>query len=159
MSAGAPVVDRDLGKLAPAFRLAVDAGLAACRADDLDVIVYEAMRSEELQALYYARGRTIIPPTRPVTNARSALYSWHSYGLSVDCISQAHGWDRPWTWWVAMAAHFERAGCKWGGAWTHPDPPHLQWHLCKPSPSDRARELLASGGLPAVWAAVRADVP
>lgn len=157
MSAGAAVVDRDLGKLAPKFRAAAEAGLAACQADGIDAMVYEACRSEELQALYYARGRTIIPPTRPVTNARSALYSWHGYGLAVDVISREHGWDRPWTWWVAMAAHFERQGCRWGGAWKSPDPPHVQWGLCKPSPSDRARELLASGGLPAVWAAVHAD--
>jgi len=157
MSAGAPVVDRDLSKLAPAFGAAVEAALRDCVVDGLDAYVYEAMRSEALQALYYARGR---PPTpeypAPVTNAKSALYSWHAYGLAVDVISRGHHWDRPWTWWVAVAAKFERHGCKWGGNWTKPDPPHMQWGLCKPSPSDRARELYASGGVRAVWAAVSA---
>ncbi|HEV8178159.1 MAG TPA: M15 family metallopeptidase [Gemmatimonadales bacterium] len=159
MSAGAPVEDRDTLKLAPQFRLAVEAALLDCAATGLDAYVFEAMRSEELQAFYYTRGRTLIPPEKPVTNARSALYSWHGFGLAVDVVSRAHGWDRPWTWWVAVAAHFSRQGCRWGGEWRNPDPPHHQWGLCKPSPSHRARELLASGGLPAVWAAVRANVP
>ncbi len=157
MSASGAVVDRDLGKLAPRFQEAVIAALADCRADGLDAFVYEAMRSNELQELYYRRGR---PPTpeypRPVTNARSNLYSWHGFGLAVDVISEAHHWDRPWQWFVHVAAHFSAHGCKWGGAWTNPDPPHMQWGLCKPSPSDRARELLALGGIPAVWDAVGA---
>jgi hypothetical protein len=36
MSAGMPVVDRDLDKLAPAFRSAVLAALRDCAADGLD---------------------------------------------------------------------------------------------------------------------------
>jgi hypothetical protein len=154
--AGLAVVDHDLTKLAPAFRLAIEAGLRDCLAEGLDAVVYEAMRSEELQYLYWCRGRTVRPPDKPVTNARSARYSWHGYGLAVDVISRQYGWDRSWTWWVQMAACFERHGCRWGGEWKSPDPPHLQWGRCKPSPSDRARELLATGGVRAVWQAVGA---
>jgi hypothetical protein len=44
----------------------------------------------------------------------------------------------------------------WGGDWTHPDTPHFQWGACKPSPSDRARQLLDAGGVRAVWAEVGA---
>lgn len=157
MSAGMPVVDRDLDKLAPAFRSAVIAALADCHRDGLDAFVYEAMRSPELQALYYARGRTIRPPNRPVTNAQSNLQSWHGFGLSVDIISAAHQWDRPWTWFVSMAAHFTRRGCRWGGEWRNPDAPHIQHGTCKPSPSNHARELLATEGIEAVWRAVGAD--
>lgn len=153
MSAGLPVVDHDVTKLAPAFQRAVEAALFDCANDGLDAFVYEAMRSAELQALYYARGRTIRPPDKPVTNAQSHLYSWHAFGLAVDVVSRAHGWDRPYTWWAATAAHFGRHGCKWGGSWKQVDLPHHQFGACKPSPSDRARELLASGGLPAVWEA------
>jgi D-alanyl-D-alanine carboxypeptidase-like protein len=157
MSAGVPLVDRDLSKLAPKFREAVDAAVEDCHVAGLDVMVYEAMRSAELQALYYARGRTIIPPTKPVTNARSHLYSWHAYGLAVDVVSVHHGWDKPWQWWVNVADCFQRHGCKWGGLWRNPDPPHHQWGLCKPSPSDRAREILANEGLEALWKVVGAD--
>ncbi len=156
MSAGQPLVDRDMLKLAPAFRAAVGAAVRDANAVGLDCYVFEACRSEELQALYYARGRTIIPPNRPVTNARSALFSWHGYGLGVDVISRAHAWSPPDDWWPAVAMHFKRNGCKWGGDWKRQDLPHFQWGRCKPSPSDRARELMASGGVEAVWRAVGA---
>lgn len=58
----------------------VAAAIQECRAAGLDTFVYEAYRSQELQALYYARGRTIIPPVKPVTNAANNLYGWHGYG-------------------------------------------------------------------------------
>jgi hypothetical protein len=157
MSAGAaPLVDRDLGKLAPKFRAAVELALGVCNAKGLDAYVYEAYRSPELQALYYARGRTIIPPERPVTNARSNLWSWHGYGLGVDVISRSQRWEAGYDWFAAVAAEFELVGCKWGGTWKSVDLPHHQWGRCKPSPSDRARELYRTGGFQAVWEAVGA---
>ncbi len=159
MSAGAGVSlrpDRDVGKLAPRFREAVEAALADCAAQGLDAFVYEAVRSEELQAHYYERGRTIIPPTRPVTNARSALYGWHYYGLAVDVISRTKLWGAGDGWFREVADIFKAHGCKWGGDWKQRDLPHFQWGACKPSPSDRARELLAEGGRQAVWQAVGA---
>jgi hypothetical protein len=157
MSAGAaPLVDRDVNKLAPKFRKAVLAAVASCVLRGLDVFVFETYRSPELQALYYARGRTIIPPEKPVTNARSNLYSWHGYGLAVDVISRSKGWDQPEDWWSAVAQEFEMEGCKWGGNWRQRDMPHQQFGACKPSPSDRARELYRTGGLHAVWGAVGA---
>ena len=55
-------VNRDLDLLAPRFSAAVQAALAECAAGGLDAFVYEGYRSQELQALYFARGRTIIPP-------------------------------------------------------------------------------------------------
>lgn len=149
-------MDRDLDKLAPRFAAAVRAAIDAANAEGLDAVVYEAMRSAELQALYYARGRTIIPPTRPVTYARSHLYSWHGFSLAVDVVSTSHGWSRSYEWFARVAAHFGREGCRWGGEWKVPDLPHFQWGRCKPSPSDQARQLLAEGGLAAVWQAVGA---
>lgn len=156
MSAGGAVADRDMSKLAPLFRAAVELAVVECNAGGLDCFVYEAYRSQELQAIYYARGRTVVPPYKPVTNARSNLYSWHGYSLAVDVVSKAHGWDRPDDWWLAVATIFKRHGCKWGGDWRQRDLPHFQWGRCKPSPSDLAREILATKGLEAVWAAVGA---
>src|SRR5262245_14790440 len=73
MSAGssdrAVTVSRDLSLLAPTFRAAVEAAIAECQTRNLDAYVYEAYRSPELQAIYYARGRTVVPPTKPVTYA------------------------------------------------------------------------------------------
>jgi len=159
VSAGSGVAltaDRDLGKLAPRFRDAVEKALAECNAVGLDAIVYEALRSPELQAAYYARGRTEIPPDRPVTNAKSNIYSWHGYGLAVDVISRTKLWSETPEWFAHVASIFKGHGCKWGGDWKQRDLPHMQWGRCKPSPSDRARELFAEGGFERVWQEVGA---
>lgn len=162
MSAGAgqnsTAVSRDPDLLAPAFRRSVEASLADCRKAGLDAVLYEGFRSEELQAAYYARGRTVIPPAKPVTNAHSNLYSWHGYGLAVDVVHRTALWEPPegLGWFRKVAAHFKANGCNWGGDWTSPDPPHMQWGKCRASPSDRARELITQGGLQAVWEAVGA---
>jgi hypothetical protein len=156
MSAGSSeheaTVSRDLNLLAPAFRAAVEHAIADCQARGLDAYVYEAYRSQELQALYYARGRTVIPPTSPVTYAATNLQSWHGYGLAVDVISRTQAWNRPESWFATVAEVFRKYECRWGGEWTQKDLPHFQWGRCKPSPSDAARGLLAAGGLQMVWA-------
>lgn len=151
------LVRRDLSELAPRFRAAVQAALADCHRDGLDATVYEALRSDEVQRSYYALGRTVVPPTYTVTNARTALGSWHAYGLAVDVISASRGWGFSREWIEGVAARFRRHGCDWGGDWRQQDLPHFQWGRCGASPSARARELLASAGLPAVWCAVGAD--
>jgi hypothetical protein len=150
-------VNRDLTMLAPKFREAVEQAIADCRMRGYDAYVYEAYRPLELQQLYYARGRTIIPPVKTVTNAPSNLFSWHGYCLAVDVISVASGWDRPESWFADVAESFKKFGCKWGGDWKSRDLPHFQWGPCKPSPSERARELIRTEGLEAVWRAVGAD--
>lgn len=144
-------MSRDLRVLAPLFQKAVLAALDECHAVGLDAYVFEAYRSPELQELYWHRGRDVKPPTHPVTNARSNLFSWHGYGLAVDVISEAHAWNQPVTWFEKVAEIFKRHGMKWGGDWKARDLPHFQWGRCKPSPSDRARELLAEGGYKRVW--------
>lgn len=150
------IVNRDLTLLAPKFREAVQQAIAECNANGIDAYVYEAYRTLELQQLYYARGRTIIPPVKTVTNASSNLYSWHGYCLAVDVISIARSWNRPYSWFEEVAVTFKKFGCKWGGDWKSRDLPHFQWGPCKPSPSDRARELIRNDGLEAVWRAVGA---
>lgn len=159
MSAGQNTagVDSSLAGLAPKFRAAVQAALADCDAVRLNAVVYEANRSHQLAVLYYARGRTIIPPTATVTNAPDETYSWHGFGLAVDVIHRVKQWDMPASWFASVALIFKRHGCKWGGDWRQRDLPHHQWGACKPSPSNQARALLASGGMPAVWLAVGAS--
>jgi peptidoglycan L-alanyl-D-glutamate endopeptidase CwlK len=149
---------RDLKLLAPAFARAVEAAIAECNdpANKLDAMVYETYRSKELQAIYYQRGRSVRPPSKTVTNAQSNMYSWHGYGLAVDVIHRTKHWDMPESWFDRVAVVFKRHGCKWGGDWKQRDLPHFQWGLCKASPSDRARELMRSGGVLAVWEAVGA---
>lgn len=154
--AGTPKVSNDLNLLAPKFREAVQNAIADCQGRGLDAFVFEAYRTPELQALYYARGRTVIPPTKPVTNASSNLFSWHGYGLAVDVISQAHHWDAPASWFEAVAESFRKFDCKWGGDWKMRDLPHFQWGRCKPSPSDAARKIIHAQGMEGVWQVVGA---
>lgn len=161
MSAGisqnnGPVVNNDLILLAPKFRAQIVSAIAACQKDGLDAFVYEGYRSPELQAIYYARGRTIIPPTKPVTNAISNLQSWHGYGLAVDVISKQQYWNAPESWFTAVAKIFKEHGCRWGGEWKMKDLPHFQWGLCKPSPSGEAQNIIRTQGMEAVWRAVQA---
>jgi len=164
MSAGsntsALVVDRNLGRLAPLFADAVRAAIDECNdaKQRLDVMVYEGYRSPQLQALYYQRGRTIIPPTKPVTYAPSNLHSWHGFGLAIDVVHRKLFWNPPGgiAWFSKVAQVFKKHGCNWGGDWTKADPPHFQWGRCEPSPSDGARQRLQAGGMETVWRAVGA---
>ncbi len=151
-------VNNDLTLLAPRFAEAVSDALADCRSRGLEAIVYEAQRSQELQALYYARGRSIVPPHHTVTNAPSNLLSWHGYGLAVDVIHRTRFWkpDGGERWFADVAHIFKQHACRWGGDWTKPDTPHFQWHLCRPSPSQEARQLLLTQGRQAVWQALGA---
>jgi hypothetical protein len=151
-----PPVERRLSVLAPAFAEQVALAIADANASGLDAFVYESVRSHDLAVGYYARGRTVIPPTRTVTNAPDETYSWHGYGLAVDVISRAKEWSQPDAWFAAVSTHFKNHGLKWGGDWRSKDAPHFQWGACKPSPSDRARALLKAGGMEAVWRAVGA---
>ena len=147
---------KDLHKLAPFFRIAVLKALADCHKDGLDAFVFEAYRSNELQKIYYARGRTVRPPEHTVTNAPDNLRSWHGYGLAVDVISQEKYWDKSMEWFADVAEHFKAHDCDWGGDWRRPDFPHFQWGTLKASPSDKARELIQETGVRSVWAAVGA---
>jgi hypothetical protein len=154
-----PPVERRLSVLAPLMQARVELAIADANAASLDAVVYESRRSHELAVGYYARGRTVIPPQKTVTNAPDETYSWHGFCLAVDVISRAKGWDKPDAWFAAVAVHFKRHGLKWGGDWKQHDLPHFQFDTCKPSPSARARELLKTQGIEAVWRAVGAIGP
>lgn len=154
--AAEPKPNNDLSLLAPKFRAAVEKSLRECSEAGLAAIVFEGYRSQALQELYYARGRTIVPPYHTVTNAKSNLYSWHGYGLAVDIIHRTQFWAPPGDWWEKVARIFKANGCDWGGDWTIVDLPHFQWGTLRKSPSNRARELYAAGGMQAVWAEVGA---
>jgi hypothetical protein len=150
------LVHRDLAELAPKFRGAVEAALRDCAKVGLDAMVYEALRSDEVQRAYYALGRTVRPPTYTVTNASTAMGSWHFYGLAVDVISRSKGWGFSPAWIEHVAEIFKLHGCDWGGNWTRADLPHFQWGTLRASPSPRARQLFADGGREAVWKEVGA---
>lgn len=149
-----PARSSDIRLLAPRFGLAVGEALNICHRKGLDVIVFEGARSDELQRYYYEQGRTRPGPI--ITNARSAQFGWHFFRLAIDAISASRGWNVTASWREEVAKIFESVDLDWGGRWRSPDFPHYQWGRLRSSPSDRARQLYAEGGLIRVWQEVGA---
>lgn len=152
------LVSRDLTQLAPKFRDALLLGLHDCWRAGFDPVVYEAVRSNEVQQAYYALGRTA--PGQIVTYAADARWSWHFYGLAVDVISRARGWSTTNTWRAEVTRLLTARGLDWGGAWTRPDLPHYQWGGMAARPKKAPDLYAAAGGGQAgrlaVWSAVNA---
>lgn len=156
------LVRRDLNELAPQFQTSIRAAVGECNSANLPIYVYEVNRSHELAAMYYQL---------KVSKAKNGFRTWHFYGCAVDIIHPTKYWDA-WpiwnkdlqkyeggdpNWWKPVVNIFKAHNCNWGGDWKSiKDCPHFQWYLCKPSPSDLAIQLYQTGGLPAVWNAVRA---
>ena len=152
---------RDLSLLAPKFRAAVEASLAVAAAMGLPVKINEGFRSQARQAWLYAEGRT--RPGGIVTNAPSALTSWHGYGLAIDFIHATlafepfgHDEARNAAWFHEVAAVFKAHGLSAGCDWHHPDLPHIQWGGCPISPTAELREAMEICGCTAVWTKVGA---
>lgn len=151
----APItVISDPAELAPQFRATVLAVVRELRAQGYDAIIHETYRTHETALVYYARGRTQIPPAETCTNAPDETWSWHGYKLACDIISEAKGWDAPETFCRALRDTAVRHGLASGYDWKRQDKPHVQPGNVRVTPSEHARELLASGGIAAVWAAV-----
>lgn len=144
-------VQRSLTLCAPKFASAVTA-LVAHLNGGLTEMVFETLRTEARQTFLYGFGRDYDDGRGKVTNARSALYSWHGFGLAVDVVEKdATPWNAPPTFWNAIGDAADATGLTWGGRWSKPDLPHVQWGGCPASPSDADRALFASGGMEAVW--------
>ena len=124
--------------LAPKMQTYVAACLAECRTVGLvngqlfDPIVFETIRTDALQRIYFNQGTTKAP---------TAIYGWHFYGLAVDVISASREWSVTPAWWTKLAEIMERHGLDAGHRWTRPDDPHGQFGTVKGSPSDLARTL------------------
>ncbi len=152
--------DRALTRLAPAMVAAIEAAEAACRAARLPVLRFETFRSRARQEWLYAQGRAVTPPNKVVTNASSAVRSWHAYGLAVDFIHPRLHWDAGRPWWEDIAALITPHGLAWGGDWvTLPDVPHFQWAGCPIAPRAVDRADYERGQLDAVWRRYAATEP
>jgi peptidoglycan L-alanyl-D-glutamate endopeptidase CwlK len=152
---------KDLGSLAPEYRLAVARVLDRMRQKGFDAVIAETIRTPERQEFLFGFGREYDDGRGVVTNSRSALYSWHGYGLAVDIVSGAHGWDAPASFWQALEecamAEDLTSGADWNRNGVHDeklcDKPHVQWWCAgmRVSPSDHARELYRDHGVEWVW--------
>lgn len=136
------------------------------------IIVAEGLRSGDYQHTLWLKGRnpdgSYLDPVHHkgvVTNADTG-HSWHEYGLAVDCdVLNKDGsidWNANHPQWKEM----ERAGIvlglisgsNWGGEpiVRFVDAPHFQITGRFPvnAPDDEVRQILAEGGLQAVWDAI-----
>lgn len=139
---------RSMDVLEPHFRKKLECTLARQRKGGWQPLVQETKRSGQLQARYYAQGRT--RPGPRVTNASSFITTVHGYGMAADVISATKGWtDMRFFYW--MAQHAETCGLVAGHFWKKfPDSPHLQgpWES---SPPQWARTYLKQDSLHLVW--------
>lgn len=94
--------------------------VADCRAAGQEYTATLGFRTYAEQDSLFAQGRTT--PGKIVTNAKGGE-SAHNFGLAVDFY--AGSWDPPKYWLLGKMANAR--GLVWGGDWTHPDRPHVQF--------------------------------
>ncbi len=163
-----PVSERRLAFVHPTL-----AGLIRKLAGQLSepIGVTQGLRTFAEQAAYYAQGRqalrtvnaaraavglasiTAAENKRTVTNAKPG-YSWHCYGLAADIVpfesSGEPDWNVAHPIWDEIVSKSEAIGLVSGVEWE--DEPHLQMTAqYGATPDDAVRQLLANGGLKAVW--------
>ena len=150
-------VERRLTVCAPAFCAAVEAMLASL-SGGREEWAFETLRTDDRQAFLYGFGREYDDGRGRVTNASTALNSWHGFGLAVDIVEKdATPWDAPVSFWNDIGDAAEAHGLTWGGRWSRPDLPHVQWGRCPTSPTEADRTLLRTKGMQAVWKKYGAD--
>lgn len=123
---------RNLDDLRPEVRPQVDAFLSACAAAGVDVLVTCTLRSNEEQAVLYAKGRTTAPIGHGyvVTDAPPGR-SAHNFGLAIDVVPIVNGkldWDRKDPVWQQVGEFGVAAGLQWAGTpgFPFPELPHFQ---------------------------------
>lgn len=154
--------------LAPKFRDALAAMLLDLTEHGWMPILRETLRSNERAAFLYGFGREYDDGRGVVTNAETALRTWHHFGLAADVGDRRYDSGcEPGKFYADLEAcalkHGLTSGADWNRNAIHDekfcDKPHVQWFCdgMHVSPSDHAAELLASGGVQAVWQALHAQ--
>jgi peptidoglycan L-alanyl-D-glutamate endopeptidase CwlK len=153
-----PAVNTSLSCLAPRFSDALAAMIRQFTEAGYDPIVSESCRTSERQAWLFGFGREWDDGRGVVTQAETNTTTWHGYGLAVDVISKSRQWDAPADFWKALGKFARANALAWGGDWPRfQDRPHVQWgEPMRQAPSAHAAELLAAGGMVAVWREVGA---
>lgn len=151
-----------LAEVIPALAEKIERLAALCEADmaftseNATLEVTQGIRTWPEQDALYAEGRTT--PGREVTNAQAGQ-SWHNYGCAVDVAPFINGqqpdWDESHPVWARIVALGESLGLRSGVSWK--DEPHFEHTGNYPAnPPQEVKDLYASGGTQAVWAAINA---
>lgn len=131
------------------------AAVAADLAIGNDVMLFETGRTDERQTFLFKFGREYDDGRGIVTQARSALYSWHGFFVAGDFVEKdATPWDAPPEFWRNLRKAGLECGLRHGPEW---DGPHLHWHKCPIAPTEADRVLFRAEGKEAVWAKYGAD--
>lgn len=134
---------RDLNKLHPWVKGKAQELIKLCKANGVEIIVTQTLRTKAEQDALYAQGRT--KPGKKVTNARYPQ-SLHCWGIAFDIVPIIGGkamWGRT-DLFDKVGLLGESIGLTWGGRWKNPvDRPHFQ------APNHDWRELTAKHGDPA----------
>jgi peptidoglycan L-alanyl-D-glutamate endopeptidase CwlK len=159
------VSEQRLSLVYPVLASKIRSMAEALQSKGVVIRVVQGLRTVDEQNALYAQGRTV-PKTTCVTNCRGG-HSYHNFGLAVDCVPSSSGPDQPYNpdWnsshpvWKQMEAAGKAQGLAVGALWrTFPDAPHFQLTGPYPEgcPSAACQDLLAKGGMPAVWGSVTA---
>ena len=102
--------------------------LGAAKAEGIDLVVTDGLRTMEEQQALYDQGRT--KPGPIVTNAPPG-YSWHNFGLAFDVAILKNGrptWPEDEALWQKIGALGKAQGLAWGGDFKSiKDRPHFEW--------------------------------
>jgi peptidoglycan LD-endopeptidase CwlK len=119
---------RSLDDLFPPARRRVDAFLASCKENGIDLLVTSTYRDIESQNALYAQGRTT--PGNIVTNAKGGQ-SFHNFRCAVDVVPLVNGkavWDGKDPIWAKVGELGKAAGLEWAGEWkTFKELAHFQY--------------------------------
>jgi|SRR5579864_1562163 len=128
-------------------------------AENAKLEVTQGIRTWPEQDALWAIGHT--EPGKPVTNAKGGE-SWHNYGCAVDVApfinDQQPDWDESHPAWARIVEIGESLGLRSGISWK--DEPHFEYTgTFPPDPPQSVKDLYASGGVEAVWNAIRGSFP
>lgn len=107
---------RSLDDLLPVVKLKAEAFKAACKAQNIDVLIYSTYRDNAAQAAEYAKGRSV--PGHIVTNAKPGT-SYHNWRCAFDFVPMVGGKEQ----WNDSALYLrcgiiaESVGLEWAGRW------------------------------------------
>lgn len=107
--------------------------IAACKANDIELMITCTYRSPKDQDALYAQGRT--KPGPIITHAKAGQ-SMHQYRLAYDCVPIVNGkavWDAEDPIWDRVGELGKSSGLEWGYDWKNfKERPHFQYTGGKP---------------------------